>query len=322
MNASSRIRRGFTLIELLVVIAIIAILIGLLLPAVQKVREAAARMKCSNNLKQIGLALHNHHDTAGTFPPGTPSASRFVGTEAIYFLHYLLPHLEQNAMYQAYGAGNPWLQPQPYNNPGVYPASIRGVVLSAFVCPSDSSGNNPKNVGVPLFASNYYGMFSGTRDNQVWGFEAMPAGQKAVFNMGVGTRFGDIGDGTSNTVAAVEYLTGIDNNDVRGTIITNRAGGQFVYASATPNSSTPDVLLDYDGFCRPANNQPSKNLPCVADNGNNFGGNNTAASRSRHTGGVNAAFADGHVAFIRSSIPLSTWQNLAWMNDGNVVGDY
>jgi prepilin-type processing-associated H-X9-DG protein len=277
------------------------------------------------------LALHNHHDSVGTFPPGTPSATRFQATEAIYLLHYLLPYLEQTAVFQAYGSGNPWLQPQPYRNASVYPASIQGVALSAFVCPSDYVGNNPKNVGVPLFGSNYYGMFSGMIDSHSWGDSAYPPTQKALFNMGRGTRIADVADGTSSSLAVVEYLTGVDNNDVRGTIITNRAGGQFVYASQTPNSPVPDILLDYPGFCQndgggpggtSSHNQPNKNLPCVFDNGNDFGGNNTATSRSRHTGGVNVVFCDGHVQFITNSIQLGTWQALAWIQDGQVVGDY
>src|ERR1700755_1625932 len=105
MRRASTQHVGFTLIELLVVIAIIAILIGLLLPAVQKVRDAAARMKCSNTLKQIGCSLHGGAHGAGRCPPGRPSSGRFQPTESIYYVHYLLPYLEQSAVFQAYGGG-------------------------------------------------------------------------------------------------------------------------------------------------------------------------------------------------------------------------
>ena len=325
-----RCKRAFTLIELLVVIAIIAILIGLLLPAIQKVREAAARSKCSNNLKQIGLALHNYHDTYSKFPPITPNTARFSPTEAIYYVHFLLPYVEQTGYFQAYGAGNPWLQPQPYDAPpGTYPASVNGVVLPVFSCPSDISGTNPKNDGngVHLFACNYFGMCSGLNDSNLWGFTPYPASQQALFNMGKGQTIADITDGTSNSLAVVEYLTGLNDTDVRGCACTNRAGGQFLYAAQTPNSSVGDDLLDLGGFCPSANgspnNEPSQNLPCISDSsGPNFGDNNSVTSRSRHVGGVQVVFCDGHVAFIPNNITLAAWQALAWVQDGQTVTTY
>jgi prepilin-type processing-associated H-X9-DG protein len=118
-----------------------------------------------------------------------------------------------------------------------------------------------------------------------------------------------------------EYLRGIDGN-VRGAFYTNRAGAQFLYVTQSPNSSVPDSMLDYPGFCQPGTSAPLQNLPCTSDNGNGFGGNNYVASRSLHPGGVNALFCDGHVAFISNSVALTTWQNLAWIADGNVLGDF
>ncbi len=320
-------RRGFTLIELLVVIAIIAILIGLLLPAVQKVREAAARMKCQNNLKQIGLALHNHESTKGKFPPGTLSATRFAGNEWPYFLHYLLPSLEQQNYHAALG-GDAMLPPYPHYGPTpppAWPVEVRDKSIPGFICPSDGR-SRMKNVGqdgLRLFATNYYGMFSGLRDLENWNSNYPPE-QRALFAMGPASarKFSDITDGTSNTVAAVEYLTGTGDSDVRGLLYTTRAGGQFLYAAQTPNTSVPDNMLDYPGFCQGTNNQPGQNLPCVADGGNEFGGNNTVAARSRHTGGVNVVLCDGSVRFVNNSIPLATWQRLAWIADGQVVGNY
>jgi prepilin-type N-terminal cleavage/methylation domain-containing protein len=159
MHPASR-RRGFTLIELLVVIAIIAILIGLLLPAVQKIREAAARMSCSNNLHQLGLAVHNYHDTNGYFPnAGTANAHWGWGT-------YLLPYIEQDNLYRQL---NP---PDPFNNtaavvmPPVTNATIGAFLQSrikTYLCPSDPVDNNP-NVSFQNYGKSNYVAMVGVMD--------------------------------------------------------------------------------------------------------------------------------------------------------------
>src|SRR4051794_21890252 len=123
-------RRGFTLIELLVVIAIIAVLIALLLPAVQAAREAARRAQCVNNLKQIGLALHNYHDTVGSFPPGGQSAPSYAGTW-FNWLTSILPQIEQMPLYNATNFSRQIYQAEN--------TTVSLTMITAYLCPSDSS---------------------------------------------------------------------------------------------------------------------------------------------------------------------------------------
>ena len=296
------------MIELLVVIAIIAILIGLLLPAVQKVREAAARMKCQNNLKQLGLALHNHHDTANAFPPGTRNLTLSDNNEWPYLLHYLLPYIEQNAYYTAIGEGN-FTPRKPWE--AAWPTSVADRPINSWLCPSDGRVATKMFASNPLAASNYLGIFSGTNDQHQWS-NNYPAAQKSMFCMSAAraVRMAEVTDGLSNTMALAEGLTGITNVDGRGFVYTNRAACQFLYVAQTPNTTVPDAM--HSAFC---NNQPTQNLPCSADNG----GTASAAARSRHTGGVNVAVGDGSVRFVKNSITIGTWQNFGFIADGNVL---
>lgn len=314
---------GFTLIELLVVIAIIGVLIGLLLPAVQKVREAANRMRCANNLKQIGVAMHNYHSAYDCFPMGITTAARFgafnQGSQNLplnqkefpYVLHFLLPFVEQDAYFSA--LGQPIYSNFYYDTAAsqLYPTQACNVPLSVFLCPTDPG---PQLTGPNGFTkTSYLGLFSGSNDGD--GYSIPNAAQRAVFAYNQTTRISQITDGTSNSMALVEYLRGTsDPNDARANFYSNWAGRKCIYTSLTPNSSAPDVL--YTQFCPSNFNVPGQNLPCVGS------GSTTATyagARSRHTGGVNVVFCDGHVSFMTDSVPLSTWQALGWIADGQTI---
>jgi prepilin-type N-terminal cleavage/methylation domain-containing protein/prepilin-type processing-associated H-X9-DG protein len=314
---------GFTLIELLVVIAIIGVLIGMLLPAVQKVREAANRMRCANNLKQIGVAMHNYHATYECFPMGITTAARFgaftqgcqnlplTQKEFPYMLHFLLPFVEQDAYFRALGQP---IYSNFYYDTGsgqLYPTEAVNVPLSVFLCPSDAGPQLTSPTG--FTKSNYLCIFSGNNDGD--GYSIPNAGQRALFAYNQTTSISQITDGTSNSMALAEYLRGIDDpNDVRGNFYSNWAGRKCLYVSLTPNSSAPDVL--YTQFCPSNVNLPEQNLPCTPS------GSTTATyagARSRHTGGVNVVFCDGHVSFMTDTVPLSTWQALGWIADGQTI---
>jgi prepilin-type N-terminal cleavage/methylation domain-containing protein/prepilin-type processing-associated H-X9-DG protein len=325
-------RRGFTLIELLVVIAIIAILIGLLLPAVQKVREAAARMKCSNNLKQIGLALHNYHDTNTKFMPGATNNRPPFGTatSSIWgasWMVYALPNLEQSAIAALW----PWNVT--YNH-----ASIRALVgdtagnptISVLRCPSSSlstthslTANGPGSM-VPDYvgiagAANGFGGLAGAPETVTSGYGIHARNGVLSYNSQVAIT--GISDGTSNTLLVSEVgdwitLASGTKADLRPSVQHGFAMGCLGNGDSTqtlPNSSNARVFntttlrhlinqkTGFDGNCNTG--------VCV-------NASNNSPLRSAHTGGVNALLGDGSVRFFRDSTPAETLARLASKEDG------
>jgi prepilin-type N-terminal cleavage/methylation domain-containing protein len=297
-------RSAFTLIELLVVIAIIGVLMGLLLPAVQKVREAANRIRCGNNLKQIGIALHNYHDRNGTLPPGyldknANAASDFTSDvgPGWGWAAFLLNDLEQNALYGSINMGA-----------NVGAGSAEKSPISIFWCPSDQ-----KLDVVPIYAmggstvltnlgqSNYVAV-NGVEETSVH-----PGDNGGAFLRNSRFRFADISDGLSNTLFVGERNSGHAN---------------AVWAGAPPGGSLPAWQA-----ANPYTSAEGQQGLVLAHGSrdhlpNGAGLTDADVFYSLHPSVVNFLLGDGSVRTISSTINGITYENLLNRADGNVVGDY
>lgn len=310
----SRSRRAFTLIELLVVIAIIAILIGLLLPAVQKVREAAARMKCQNNLKQIGLALHSFHDANNALPPGIStgiSPANIPNWDRRSWAIFILPYVEQTAMFAAVEARAAALASGAASGYTISGWTGFDVAVPVFQCPSDP--NSPKTQTVSGNPQGAHGNYALCAGNGYFGPTGTAENLNGPFYSKSRTRMEAIHDGTSNTIFAAEILVVKDTtqHDLRGRYHNAVHGGVIFSTLNPPNTTVGDRVNG--NYCIPQNK-----APCAAP---------TAATqaifaRSFHTGGVNSLMGDGSVRLIIDGVDVTIYQALGTIIGGEPVGSF
>jgi prepilin-type N-terminal cleavage/methylation domain-containing protein/prepilin-type processing-associated H-X9-DG protein len=320
MKRSLHSQSAFTLIEMLVVIAIITIFIGLLLPAVQKVREAAARAQCSNNLKQLGLALHNYNDTQGHLPANIRPAA--ASTVRVSWRTYLLPYIEQQNAWNAYSTVVNWSDP--VNLP------VTSKRLKVYECPSTPrperlDGNPDVSPWVEIVAAGDYATIYGLDPRLIASGLVPPAGSDShgLLLKNTQPRLIDVTDGLSNTLA-----------------VTESAGKPLLWRAGRPAGVYPANRVQGGGWARAATDQWLKGSSadgttfpgaCAVNCANGedvgsapyphpvYGTDGTGEVYAFHIGGANALFGDGSVRFVKSTVPIAVFAAMVTRSGGELV---
>lgn len=315
---------GFTLVELLVVIAIIGILIALLLPAVQAAREAARRSQCTNNLKQLGIAIHNYHDTHKVFPPGVLAARLNAGLPApnnfptnMSWMPLLLPFMEQQALYDAL---KPYIVSRASSN---FPTAVFDTVIPGLMCPSDPTKkktgavHNPTNADPPPdyddgFCGNYLLCHGSEEVTEGTGGNSFR--MNGMFFYLSNIDMAGVQDGTSNTVMSSEIRLVPEQagqRDWRGRYYRAEHLSSIFSTRLPPNTSANDLVRTLGPTIGQSYAPSQASTPTQV-----------FYARSAHPGGVNAGLADGSIRFVSETIDTVLWQGLGTREGRETIGEY